>query len=90
MIRIVAQHMMEIRGRLLIAPRNTIKYEERLGMYGGLSEGIGMKTYFVARPNGLREHAETAITCLGPGPARKKEAYQQPGGRGSMWQNSRE
>ena len=30
-----------------------------------------------ARPNGLRENAETAISCRGPGPARKKkEVYQ--------------
>ena len=25
-----------------------------------------------ARPNGLRENAETVISCRGPGPARKK------------------
>ena len=30
-----------------------------------------------ARPNGLREKAETAISCRGPGPTRmKKEIYQ--------------
>ena len=30
-----------------------------------------------ARPYGLRENAETAISCRGPGPARKKkEVYQ--------------
>ena len=30
-----------------------------------------------ARANGLRENAETAISCRGPGPARKKkEVYQ--------------
>ena len=27
----------------------------------------------IARPNGLRENAETAISCGGPGPARKKK-----------------
>ena len=26
-----------------------------------------------ARPNGLRENTETAISCRGPGPARKKK-----------------
>ena len=32
---------------------------------------------FFARPIGLRENAETAISCRGPGPARKKkEVYQ--------------
>ena len=35
-----------------------------------------MKTYLFAQPNGLRENAETAISCRGPGPARKKtEVY---------------
>ena len=29
-----------------------------------------------ARPNGLRKKAETAISCRGPGPTRKKEMYQ--------------
>ena len=29
-------------------------------IYGGLSEGIGMKTYF-ARPTRLRGNAETAV-----------------------------
>ena len=30
-----------------------------------------------ARPNGLRENAEIAVSCRGPGPARrKKEVYQ--------------
>ena len=32
---------------------------------------MGMETYF-ARPTGLLENAETAISCSGPGPARKK------------------
>ena len=30
-----------------------------------------------ARPNGLRENAETAISCRGPGPARKKKEVCQ-------------
>ena len=30
-----------------------------------------------ARPNGLRENAETAISCREPGPARKKEVTAQ-------------
>ena len=30
-----------------------------------------MKTYF-ERPNGLRENAETTISCKGPGPTREK------------------
>ena len=31
----------------------------------------------LARPNGLRENAETAISCRGPGPARKKKELCQ-------------
>ena len=31
----------------------------------------------LARPNGLRENAETAISCRGPGPARKKKEVCQ-------------
>ena len=29
----------------------------------------------IVRPEGLREDAETAISCRGPGPARKKTRY---------------
>ena len=48
------------------------------------------------RPNGLHENPETAISCRGSGPARKKkEVCQQPGGGGNstyvpLWQSSRE
>ena len=31
-----------------------------------------------ARPNGLREKAETAISCRGPGPTRKKKEIYKP------------
>ena len=44
---------------------------ERLQIYGRLREEIGMEIYFV-RPSGLRENAETAISCREPEPARKK------------------
>ena len=50
-----------------------------------------------ARPNGLRENAETVISCGGPGPARnKKKVYQESRGGGRrctdvpLWQSSRE
>ena len=37
----------------------------------------GSNEHVFARPNGLRENAETATSGRGPGPARKKkEAYQ--------------
>ena len=32
-----------------------------------------------ARPNGLRENAETAMSCRGPGPARKKRSTSSRG-----------
>ena len=47
---------------------------------GVLREDIGMKTYLLslARPNGLRcEEAETAISCRGPGPTRKKKEISE-------------
>ena len=50
-----------------LALRNKVKEEKHLEIYGGLS----------ARPNGLREKAETAISCTGPRPTRQeKEIYQ--------------
>ena len=69
-----------------------------LEMCGRLRQEIGMQMYFV-RPNGLRENAETAISCRGPGPIRKKEEVVlripvvEGGGRCAdvpLWQSSRE
>ena len=54
-----------------LALRNKVKEEEYSEIYGGLRE----ENVF-ARPNGLRENAETAISCRGHVPARtKKEVY---------------
>ena len=61
----------EIREKLAL--RNKLKEEEHLEMYGGLREEIGMNVNVFARPSGLRENAETAISCRGLGPARKKK-----------------
>ena len=62
------------RNRERLALRNKVKEEEHLEIYGGLryrNENV------FARPNGLRENADSAISCRGPGPARKKkEVYQ--------------
>ena len=57
-----------------LALRIKVKEEEHLEIYGELREEIGMKNVF-AWPNGLRENAETTISCRGPGTARKK-VYQ--------------
>ena len=55
------------------ALRNKVKEDNKyLKMYGGV-EGIYWSENVFARPNGLREKAETAISCRGPGPARKKK-----------------
>ena len=50
------------------ALRNKVRENKHLEMYGGLREDIGIQT----KPNGLREKAETAISCRGPGLTRKK------------------
>ena len=55
----------------MLALRNKVKEEERLEIYGGLRRRNGNENVS-ARPNGLRENAETATSCGGPGPARKK------------------
>ena len=63
----------EERGRLAL--RNKVKEEEHLEINGRLREDWNENVF--ARPNGLREKAESAISCRGPGPTRnKKEIYQ--------------
>ena len=46
-----------------------------------------------ARPNELRENAETAISCRGPGPARKKRyassREEEETAHMPLWQGSR-
>lgn len=51
--------------------------EEHIKIYGGWREGKRMKTNTLARPNGLHEKIETAISDRGPRPARKKEEVCQ-------------
>ena len=65
--------MIEMRERLAL--RNKVKEEKHSETYG---EGRSYRNEIVfARPNGLRENADTAISGSGPGPARKKkEVYQ--------------
>ena len=47
-----------------------------LGDFQGVKRRNRNENVF-ARPKGLRENAETAISCRGPGPAsKKKEVYQ--------------
>ena len=57
--------------RETLALRNKVKSGETLRYTGGLiSEGVGMKNVFA---RSIRENAETALSCGGPGPARKKK-----------------
>ena len=62
-----------IRERLAL--RNKVKEEEHLRDLRGLREEIGMKTYLL----GPMDYAKTltAISCRGPGPARKMEEVCQ-------------
>ena len=65
--------IIETRARLAL--RNKVKEEEHLRDIRRVQR-CGNENVF-ARPNGLRENAETVISCREPGPARtKKEVYQ--------------
>ena len=66
--------MIELRERLAL--RNKAKEEETPGGIQGVDSRSRNENVF-ARPNGLPENAETALSCRGPRPARKKkEVYQ--------------
>ena len=63
-------------------------------MYGGLRGDRNDNVF--ARPNGLRDTAETVISCGGSGPARKKKEVYQQSRRGErrcadmpLWRSSR-
>ena len=53
-----------------------MKEEEHSRDVRGFKRRDGNENNF-ARPNGLRENAETAVSCRGPGPARKKKKVDQ-------------
>ena len=52
--------------------RNKVEDEKHLEIYGGWREDIGMKNVS-ARPIGLSEKADTAISCMRPRPTRRKK-----------------
>ena len=65
-----------IEERESLALRNKVNEEKHLKDIRGV-EGRYWNEHVFARPNGLREKADTAISCRGPGPTRKnKEIYQ--------------
>ena len=63
------EEMVERRERLALGYK--LKSEKHVKMYGGTSEGIGMKTHLHG-PMDFAKTLEHAISCRGPGPARKK------------------
>ena len=65
-----------IEERERLALRNKVKEEKHLGDIRRV-DGRYWKENVFARPDGLREKAETTISCRGPGPTRKKkDTYQ--------------
>ena len=62
--------MIERRERLTL--RKNLKSEKTLGDTRGITRRDRNEKVF-ARPNGLRENAEYAISCRGYGPAGKKK-----------------
>ena len=56
--------------REMLALRNKVKEEEHLRDLRAVKRRNRNENVF-ARPSGLRENAETAISCRGRGPARK-------------------
>ena len=54
--------------------RKKVREEEHLEMHGGSREGMGMGAYFRG-PMPYAKNADTAKTCWGSGPARKRQAY---------------
>ena len=66
----------EVEERMERTEREKVGSEKHLEIHGGLREGIGMKRYLHG-PMGFAKTLELAISCRGPGPARKKkEVYQ--------------
>ena len=51
---------------------NNVKAEKHLEIYGELREDVGMKPYLHG-PMYYAKTAETAISCWGAGPTRKKK-----------------
>ena len=60
-----------IEERERLALRNKVKEEKHLRDIPGVERRYWNENV-AARPNGLREKAETAISCRGPGPTRKR------------------
>ena len=68
------EDMMERKETLVL--KKLSEFGETLGDNRGFKQRA-RNDNVVALPNGIRENAETAISCRGPGPARRnKEVYQ--------------
>ena len=66
------KEIIEERERLLVALRNKVKEEKHLRDIREVG-GRSWNENVFARPNGLREKAETAISCRGRGLTRKNK-----------------
>ena len=77
-LRVQDRSKIKDRRKERLALRNMVKEEKHLKIYGGVEGRYWNENNAVtARPNGLREKAETAISRREPGPTRKKkEIYQ--------------
>ena len=75
-----AGYKTEVKGKIDIrerlALRNKVKEEEHFRDLRGVKRRHRNEDVF-ARPNGLRQNAETAISCWGPGPTGKKKEVCQ-------------
>ena len=66
------EEWIEREGKLALG--NKVKSEKHLGIWGVKRRERNENVF--ARPSRLREYAEAALSCRGPGPARqKKEVY---------------
>ena len=64
------------RSKIKASAKKQAEREKTLGEIRGV-EGIYWNKNVSARPNGLREEAETSISCRGPEPTRKKKDIYQ-------------
>ena len=77
------EEIIERRERLAVKKQGEVGETLKRYIYGGLSEGTGMKPYLHGRID-LAKNVKLRFRGGEPGPARKKkEVYQQPGGEGS-------
>ena len=73
-----------IKERQRLALRIYVEEEKRLDIYGKFTEDIVTQKVF-SRPNGLRDRAETAISCKRPGLIINRNRYTSVVGSRRAW-----